>query len=236
MKIKFFILCFILLAKNALPADFEFSAGGSVNVGSIMNFSSATGVSQDRPEGFKMGSGINASTIIGLGHHYRLPGKTVARTISVGVDLGYNFYSGERDTIFSTYHSIIAGVVAKVHFNNYMAIGIGGGIYIPIALSLNHADPDLVVAGEKDLEKFEMEQIKFMYKMPFMPYVKVIWDNYIYFNQKWALKVDATLLYNLGMVLDIEKLNTTPTGYQEYNFSAFSVEVGASIVFGRPIK
>ena len=237
MKIKLFILCFIFLAKTVFPADFEFAVGGSVNLGSIMNFTSAVGASEERPEGFQMGSGINASAMVELGHHYRVSTEGAVRTISVSVDLGYNFYSGERDTIFSTYHNLLFGLVAKVHFNNFMALGIGGGAYMPLTFSLNHPDPDLIILGESDIVSFNMDYIKAMYKNPFMPYVKLVWDNYIYFNEKWALKVDATVLYNLGMVLDTESINRGATvGYEKYSFSALSIEVGASIAFGRPMK
>lgn len=237
MRIKLFILCFIFLSNIVFPADFEFAAGGSVNLGSVMNFTSAVGVSENRKEGFLMGSGINASAIAELGHHYRVSTGATIRTISVSVDLGYNFYSGERDTLFYTYHNLLLGLVAKMHFNNYMALGIGGGVYVPLALYLNYPDPDLIVVGQSGLLSFNMEQIKFMYKNQFMPYIKIVWDNYIYLNEKWALKVDATLLYNFGMALDTEKLSLwEPVGYEQYNFSAFSVEVGVSISFGRPVR
>ena len=227
------ILVILILVYNTIFAiDFEVSAGGNISLGYMLNLSSANG---GEVSGSKIGNGINANVLVGIGHNYRVSKDNVIRTVSVLLETGYNYYSRSRETFDFSYHSLLLGILPKMNFHNDLSFGIGGGVLFPLAGGINEPDASLGAFGE--LKKFTYDDIKTMHKLPIMPYVKATVEKYFYLQDTLAIKIDAIVLYNFGMSLDPKKLaleaSKSPI-YSSYNFSGLSVDVGLSVSFGRP--
>lgn len=234
------VLLMFLLASNIIFASsFEFDF--SVSSGATFDFSYQDGNFLNDLDGFRIDSGLSLSILLSLGRNDKI-NNNILTSISSMIETGYNYYMRERrrykdyytdqDYYIYDYHSIILGYLLRLNFYNKVSLGIGGGIFIPLYSTANKEDYFLGVYGETT--NFSKKDIDFVYKLPFMPYVKLNVVRYFYFSDRWSFKIGGNLIYNFGMELDFDRLGAYPyNAYDKYNFSAFAVEIYAGISFGR---
>ena len=88
----------------------------------------------------------------------------------------------------------------RLNFHNKVSLGIGGGILIPLYSTANQSDYSFgLIDNYRYMTKFNQKNIAFMYKLPFMPYVKLNVVRYFYFSDRWSFKIGGNLVYNFGM-------------------------------------
>ncbi len=235
------ILIILFIFSNIVFAssfEFDFSA----SYGTTFDFSYNEGYSfKKNLDGFRFGTGISVNVLLSLGRNDEI-NNNILTSISSMIETGYNYYKRERrgNKDYYTddgyyvydYHSIILGYLLRLNFHNKVSLGIGGGIFIPLYSIANQADYSFGLGNYSEMTKFNQKNIAFMYKLPFMPYVKLNVVRYFYFSDRWAFKIGGNLIYNFGMELDTYRLGFYNV-YSKYNFSSFAIELYLGISFGR---
>ena len=240
MKILKNILLILFIFTNiSLASNFEFDIVGSF--GFSLDFSDTDGyyLPYSSLNGKREDLGYTANVLLSIGRNDKILNETLT-SISSMFETGYNFYSRTRNADILNenynnsyaYNSIILGALFKLNFYNTISLCIVAGIFVPI--SSKSIKPEEALGKYGDITEFNHDKIAFMYKLPFMPYIKLNVEKYFYFSEKWAFKIGANLLYNFGMEFDMDKLksDTTTYGYNKYKFSSLSFEVFFG--FGRP--
>ncbi|ADG72154.1 hypothetical protein [Brachyspira murdochii] len=235
------ILIMLLIFSNiALASSFEFDF--SVSSGATFDFSYNKGyLFKKSLDGFRLGSGFSLSILLSLGRNDEI-NNNILTSISSMIETGYNYYMRERmgskdyytddGYYIYDYHSIILGYLLRLNFHNKVSLGIGGGIFIPLYSTANKQDYSFGLGDYRDMTEFNQKNIAFMYKLPFMPYVKLNVVRYFYFSDRWSFKIGGNLIYNFGMELDNYRLGFYNV-YSKYNFSSFAAELYLGISFGR---
>ena len=239
---KNILIILFIFSNIVFASSFEFDF--SVSSGGPFDFSYQEGNFFDNLDGFRLGSGLSLSILLSLGRNDEI-NNNILTSISSMIETGYNYYMRERrgnkdyytDQAYYIYyyHSVILGYLLRLNFYNKVSLGIGGGIFIPLYSTANAKDFLFGIGDYRDMTEFNQKNIAFMYKLPFMPYVKANVVRYFYFSDRWSFKIGGNLIYNFGMELDTDRLGPYWV-YDKYNFSSFTVELYVGISFGRPNK
>ena len=242
MRIKLILLTIFIFSKIAIASNFEFDIVGSF--GTSVDFSYADGYAVPASSllGDRIDSGFTASALLSIGRNDTILNNTLTSISSI-FETGYNFYLRTRtaadisDAQYNNsyaYNSIILGYLFKLNFHNTISLGIGVGIFIPIYSKYRKSE--YALGKYRDITEFNHDKISFMYKLPFMPYVKLNVSKYFYISEKWAFKIGGNILYNFGMELDNVRLygDGYYHVYDKYNFSSLSFEFFLGFGFGRP--
>lgn len=242
MRIKLILLTMFMFSSIAIAFTFEFDIGGSF--GTSIEFSYASGyvIPASSLQGNRIDSGFTANALLSIGRNDTILNNTLT-SISSLFETGYNFYirartaadtSDEQYNNYYMYNSIILGYLFRLNFRNTISLGIGAGIFIP--LYSESSKSEYVLGKYRDITEFNHDKIAFMYKLPFMPYVKLNLSKYFYISEKWAFKIGGNIIYNFGMELDNARLygDGYYHVYEKYKFSSLSFELLVSISFGRP--
>ncbi|WP_198294914.1 hypothetical protein [Brachyspira pilosicoli] len=241
---KNILIILFIFSNIVFASSFEFDF--SVSSGGTFDFSYNEGYSFKKDlDGFRVGSGLSLSILLSLGRNDEI-NNNILTSISSMIETGYNYYKRERrgNKDYYTddgyyvydYHSIILGYLLRLNFHNKVSLGIGGGIFIPLYSTANQADYSFgLIDNYQYMTEFNQKNIAFMYKLPFMPYVKANVVRYFYFSDRWSFKIGGNLIYNFGMELDTYRLGFYNV-YDKYNFSYFDIEIYVGISFGRPNK
>lgn len=236
---KNILIILFIFSNIVFASSFEFDF--SVSSGGTFDFSYQKGNFFDNLDGFRLGSGLSLSLLLSLGRNDEI-NNNILTSISSMIETGYNYYMRERrgNKDYNTdqayyiydYHSIILGYLLRLNFHNKVSLGIGGGIFIPLYSTANAKDFLFGMGDYRYITEFNQKNIAFMYKLPFMPYVKLNVVRYFYFSDRWAFKIGGNLIYNFGMELDSDRLGPHWV-YSKYNFSSFAIELYLGISFGR---
>lgn len=93
-------------------------------------------------------------------------------------------------------HSIQIGLLPKINIGQF-AIGVGGGVKIPISAAYNVYTTAFEVTDrvKYSLKRSDIER----YTRNVIPYIKLTFDYSIYFGSKVALNIGAYLGYDFGL-------------------------------------
>lgn len=126
-----------------------------------------------------------------------------------------------------TFESIQIGLLPKFNIGAF-AIGIGGGVKIPLSGKIYQKYDGKNVIGSP--AKLNSSDIKNMYSTPVIGYIKATFDYSIFFTDNMAFNVGLYAGYDFGMNLS-EHL--APKIVFEYmNFSSFDVGLQLGFKFG----
>ena len=214
------------LGTSAFAASgFEFILNVPLGLGIYMPTKS------EKDSGMKGGVGFDAGVAVQLGYMAQV---TSGFGISALVELGYAHdtfsQTGEIDLsilglglgktkVSSTYafDSFQLGLLPKFNIGAF-AIGIGGGVKVPLGGKYTYKAGDL-----KESLKLTTEDTLAYFTPPVIGYVKATFDYSIFFTDKLALNVG---LYLGGDIAKIENLGGKET------FSSFDVGVELGLKFG----
>ena len=87
--------------------------------------------------------------------------------------------------------------------------------------------------SEAKSKKLSFKDIKKLYKVPVMPYIKFSVEKYLKIKDTVDMVSGAMLTYNFGMIGESDALSGA-FSYGSYKFSALSIEVFLGFGFGRP--
>lgn len=241
MRIKLILLTMFMLSSIAMASAFEFDIGGSFGTSVEFSYTDGYYVPGSSLNGDKIDSGFTANALLSIGRNDTILNNTLT-SISSLFKTGYNFYIRTRTADISDeqynnsymYNSIILGYLFRLNFRNTISLGIGAGIFVPLYSESSKSEYALGKYG--DITEFNHDKIAFMYKLPFMPYIKLNVSKYFYISEKWAFKIGGNIIYNFGMELDNVRLygDGYYHVYEKYKFSSLSFELLAAISFGRP--
>ena len=140
------------------------------------------------------GIGFDIGASIQLGYMIKF---TDSMGLSILAEAGYSHdtYSyisrlDKNNSYSYSFESLEFGVIPKFNIKNF-AIGIGGGVKIPLAGNIN-TKTSLFESNTK----LSSDDIKRLYEKALMPYIKVTFDYSIFFTDKIAMNVGLYLGYD----------------------------------------
>ena len=154
--------------------------------------------------------------------------------ISVLGEIGYShdsyafvLASDKKITSSLTFESIQIGLLPKFNIGAF-AIGVGGGVKIPLAGQQSTKNDGKDVTGFP--VKWNSSDIKDNFKTPVIGYIKATFDYSIFFTDNIAMNVGLYAGYDFGMNMSE---NLAPKEVFEYmNFSSFDVGLQLGFKFG----
>lgn len=236
----------ILLIFQSLLFSADFQTRLSVSAGPIFTFSKAEHAIwywKEYYDGFRVSrSKIAINALLSVGYNHKIKNDTLT-SITILLETGYNYsgYNRPTDNNFGKeggtiyFHSLILGLIPTLNFDNDFSLGIGAGVMFP--LSANISGYLKFMGDYSGVSKLSLKDIKKLYKIPVMPYIKLSVEKYYYLSDKADLIAGGVLTYNFGMSCESEVLAhslLTSFSYKSYKFSAISLEIFLAVGFGRP--
>lgn len=177
-----------------------------------------------------------------FGNYFKLfkNSSDLIKGASLFFDFVYSFHGGQneyKDPIKNKrymelifYNSIALGVMGKLNFSK-MSIGLGTGILTPLYAIMSASEYDGSIITP-DLNGWKTSDIKNLFKVPIMPYIKFTVEGYYYIipGIDMAVLIGGYVMYNFGMQYKTDTINQN-VGYSvfnKYNFSSLSF----GVVFG----
>ena len=175
-------------------------------------------------EGVKGTAGFDAGVEVQLGYMFQVVNGF---GVSALVELGYahdhfGFSFGDAYTYGYDLDSFKIGLLPKFNIGAF-AIGIGGGVKVPLGGKMTFKDFD----NSKYSQKMAMGDALSVFTPPVIGYVKATFDYSIFFMDNLA--------FNIGLYLggDIAKINMLPDANGKPGvFSSFDVGVELGLKFG----
>ena len=184
---------------------------------------------------WKSGIGFDAGVIAQLGYMFQVKSGF---GISVLGELGYAHTTraltqkyeelGIKTSIYAAYimDSFQIGLLPKFNIGAF-AIGIGGGVKIPVAFQLSSKAKIGNQIIEEGKEKMDMKLFREMYSPAIIGYIKGTFDYSIFFTDKLA--------FNIGLYLGYDMLKTKATpelGEKSEIEGVFDIGVELGLKFG----
>ena len=184
--------------------------------------------------GFKKGGGFDTAITAQIGYMFQVKDGF---GISVLGELGYAHTTraltqkyeelGIKTSIYAAYimDSFQIGLLPKINIGAF-AIGIGGGVKIPVAFQLSSKAKigDTTIKGK---EKIDMKVFRDKYSPAVIGYIKGTFDYSIFFTDKLA--------FNIGLYLGYDMLKTKATpelGEKSEIEGVFDIGVELGLKFG----
>ena len=154
--------------------------------------------------------------------------------ISVLGEIGYShdsyafvLASDKKITSSLTFESIQIGLLPKFNIGAF-ALGVGGGVKIPLAGQQSTKNDGKDVTGFP--VKWNSSDIKDNFKTPVIGYIKATFDYSIFFTDNMAMNVGLYAGYDFGMNMS-EKLAPKEV-FKYVNFSSFDIGLQLGFKFG----
>ena len=245
------INCLSIFASNIDFIDFNLSIpiGGSHNFlnGSINENKVAANPSLLIPiPSLKSGISFEIGVLAQLGYNFKLE-NSILKSTSTMIDFGYYMYPmavnynqnilGNED-VKSTiiFHTINIGAIQKLYLGNNFAVGLGGGIKIPMSFTFDNIDSKVNNPLPHD-NKGNRDYIKALYDSKVIPYVKLTLESFFFVHDIIALNIGMYISYSIGMNYNVYKLNdelskANNVQYTEYYNKLNSSSLGVGFILG----
>lgn len=253
MKIYFKILIITMLlnrlifAKSGFEYGFQIPLGMSVGIDRfILNKDSSSAQQSNYNSKLKQNSkksyiGFDSGILVHLGYNFEFKRNM---SLSLIFETGYSHdafasYSKNKGSAsikdFNCYifESIVFGIYPKFNWNKF-SFGIAGGIKVPLYARVK----DSVVDSQnskitQNIEIIKANQMKNIFKVPIIPYLKFSVDYLIYSDKKLNLSLGGYIGYDFGMYLKNPKFNDNDLRkILKQNISSFDLgfQIGVKII------
>lgn len=235
-KIVLVLSMMIVLSISAFAAS-GFEAIVNVPIGlsvGFQNYKAANGVEIDRNDvGLNSSIGFDVGVSAQLG--YMLQVKE-GFGISILGEIGYSHdsyaftsVSDKNQSLLFTTESLQVGLLPKFNIGAF-AIGVGGGVKIPLAMGLSAKDSGNKIDPPFALDKKASDNIK----SPVIGYVKLTFDYSIFFTDYTAFNIGLYAGYDFGFSIADKFINPSsyPKAFEYMNFSSFDVGLQLGFKFG----
>ncbi|WP_028330998.1 hypothetical protein [Brachyspira alvinipulli] len=181
-----------------------------------------------------------------LGYNFKLE-NSVLKSTSTMIDFGYYLYpmavnynqsilGNEEVKTVITFHTINIGGIQKFYLGNNFAVGLGGGVKIPMSYTFNNIDSKINNPLPQD-NKGNRDYIKTIYDSKVIPYVKLTLESFFFFTDNIAINLGMYVSYNIGMNYNVYKLNTdianaNNTANERYYNKFNSSSLGVGFILG----
>lgn len=253
MKIYFKILIITMLlnrlvfAKSGFEYGFQIPLGMSVGIDRfILNKDSSSAQQSNYNSKLKQNSkksyiGFDSGILVHLGYNFEFKRNM---SLSLIFETGYSHdtfasYSKNKGSAsikdFNCYifESIVFGIYPKFNWNKF-SFGIAGGIKVPLYARVK----DSVVDSQnskitQNIEIIKANQMKNIFKVPIIPYLKFSVDYLIYSDKRLNLSLGGYIGYDFGMYLKNPKFNDNDLRkIIKQNISSFDLgfQIGVKII------
>lgn len=253
MKIYFKILIITMLlnrlvfAKSGFEYGFQIPLGMSVGIDRfILNKDSSSAQQSNYNSKLKQNSkksyiGFDSGILAHLGYNFEFKRNM---SLSLIFETGYSHdtfasYSKNKGSAsikdFNCYifESIVFGIYPKFNWNKF-SFGIAGGIKVPLYARVK----DSVIDSQnskitQNIEIIKANQMKNIFKVPIIPYLKFSVDYLIYSDKKLNLFLGGYIGYDFGMYLKNPKFNDNDLRkIIKQNISSFDLgfQIGVKII------
>ena len=253
MKIYFKILIITMLlnrlvfAKSGFEYGFQIPLGMSVGIDRfILNKDSSSAQQSNYNSKLKQNSkksyiGFDSGILVHLGYNFEFKRNM---SLSLIFETGYSHdafasYSKNKGSAsikdFNCYifESIVFGIYPKFNWNKF-SFGIAGGIKVPLYARVK----DSVIDSQnskitQNIEIIKANQMKNIFKVPIIPYLKFSVDYLIYSDKKLNLSLGGYIGYDFGMYLKNPKFNDNDLRkIIKQNISSFDLgfQIGVKII------
>ncbi len=253
MKIYFKILIITMLlnrlvfAKSGFEYGFQIPLGMSVGIDRfILNKDSSSAQQSNYNSKLKQNSkksyiGFDSGILVHLGYNFEFKRNM---SLSLIFETGYSHdtfasYSKNKGSAsikdFNCYifESIVFGIYPKFNWNKF-SFGIAGGIKVPLYARVK----DSVIDSQnskitQNIEIIKANQMKNIFKVPIIPYLKFSVDYLIYSDKRLNLYLGGYIGYDFGMYLKNPKFNDNDLRkIIKQNISSFDLgfQIGVKII------
>lgn len=253
MKIYFKILIITMLlnrlvfAKSGFEYGFQIPLGMSVGIDRfILNKDSSSAQQSNYNSKLKQNSkksyiGFDSGISVHLGYNFEFKRNM---SLSLIFETGYSHdtfasYSKNKGSAsikdFNCYifESIVFGIYPKFNWNKF-SFGIAGGIKVPLYARVK----DSVIDSQnskitQNIEIIKANQLKNVFKVPIIPYLKFSVDYLIYSDKRLNLYLGGYIGYDFGVYLKNPKFNDNDLRkILKQNISSFDLgfQIGVKII------
>ena len=253
MKIYFKILIITMLlnrlvfAKSGFEYGFQIPLGMSVGIDRfILNKDSSSAQQSNYNSKLKQNSkksyiGFDSGILVHLGYNFEFKRNM---SLSLIFETGYSHdafasYSKNKGSAsikdFNCYifESIVFGIYPKFNWNKF-SFGIAGGIKVPLYAKVKDSVVDYQNSKiTQNIEIIKANQMKNIFKVPIIPYLKFSVDYLIYSDKKLNLSLGGYIGYDFGMYLKNPKFNDNDLRkIIKQNISSFDLgfQIGVKII------
>ena len=253
MKIYFKILIITMLlnrlvfAKSGFEYGFQIPLGMSVGIDRfILNKDSSSAQQSNYNSKLKQNSkksyiGFDSGILVHLGYNFEFKRNM---SLSLIFETGYSHdtfasYSknkgGASIKDFNCYifESIVFGIYPKFNWNKF-SFGIAGGIKVPLYAKVKDSVVDYQNSKiTQNIEIIKANQMKNIFKVPIIPYLKFSVDYLIYSDKRLNLYLGGYIGYDFGMYLKNPKFNDNDLRkIIKQNISSFDLgfQIGVKII------
>ena len=216
------LILLLLFQISVFAADFQTHL--SISAWPNMTFSEAKHDIWKQDSGFRVSDyKISLNILLSAGYNHKI-NNNILTSISILAETGYNFsgymrpedgdFGEEGGTLY--FHSLVLGLNPTLNFYNDLSFGIGAGVMFPLSANIVG---DWIMIGdysEAKSKKLSFKDIKKLYKVPVMPYIKFSVERYFKYD-KIDLITGGVLTYNFGMIGESDALSDA-FSYGSYKF------------------
>lgn len=253
MKIFFKILIITALlsslafAKGGFEYGFQIPIGMSIGIDRfILNKDSSTVEQSNYNSKLKQNSkksyiGLDSGILIHLGYNFKFKKNM---SLSLLFETGYSHdtfasYSKNKGSAsiknFNCYifESMVFGIYPKFNWNKF-SFGIAVGIKVPLYARVKDSVADYQNSKiTQNIEIIKANQLKNVFKVPIIPYLKFSVDYLIYSDKKLNLFLGGYIGYDFGIYLKTPKFNDSDLRKViKQNISSFDLgfQIGIKII------
>ena len=189
--------------------------------------------------------GFEGTLFLQIGNYFKLfedDYTSIIKGVSLFGDIGFSINAlmsdykenGKKYTEVLGFYSMMVGATVKLNFSK-MSIGLGTGIIAPLYAMVASSKYGGVMAAPDDLDNWNVNDMRNLFKAPIMPYIKLTVEGFIYLVPNFAVTVGGYIMYNFGMQYktDVVNNNLGNNIYNKYNFSDLSIGLVLGISLGR---
>ncbi|WP_297204249.1 hypothetical protein [uncultured Brachyspira sp.] len=245
--LKYFLFVNVLIAAityNAfasLEVNFQGHYGIAFPFNSIKVNDGYKNTIYDSPDGTL---GFEGNVFFQIGNYFKLfenDYTSLIKGVSLFGDIGFSINALMSDykendkkyTEMMAFYSMSVGATVKLNFSK-MSIGLGTGIIAPLYTLVASSKYGGVMAAP-DLDNWNVNDMRNLFKAPIMPYIKLTVEGFLYLFPNFAVNIGGYIMYNFGMQYKTDVINNNIgyNVYNKYNFSDLSIGLVLGISFGR---
>ena len=189
--------------------------------------------------------GFEGALFFQIGNYFKLfenDYTSIIKGVSLFGDIGFSVNAlmsdykenSKKYTEMLGFYSMMVGATVKLNFSK-MSVGLGTGIIAPLYAMVASSKYGGVMAAPDDLNNWNVNDMRNLFKAPIMPYIKLTVEGFLYLVPNFAITIGGYMMYNFGMQYKTDVINNNLGNniYNKYNFSDLSIGLVLGISLGR---
>ena len=189
--------------------------------------------------------GFEGTLLFQIGNYFKLfenDYTSIIKGVSLFGDIGFSVNAlmsdykenSKKYTEMLGFYSMMVGATVKLNFSK-MSVGLGTGIIAPLYAMVASSKYGGVMAAPNDLNNWNVNDMRNLFKAPIMPYIKLTVEGFLYLVPNFAITIGGYMMYNFGMQYKTDVINNNLGNniYNKYNFSDLSIGLVLGISLGR---